>query len=98
MELDATPRGTITLKRGRVLPLAMHHPWVFTDAVGELAGTPRAGDLVEVHDPVGRFIGRGYFSPKSKIPVKIFSWRKDEVIDTDFWRRRLKQAVDRYTV
>ena len=75
------------------MPLAMHHPWVFAEAVERMEGSPGPGDLVEVLDPVGRFVGRGYFSPQSKLSVKVFSWTQAERIDESFWRRRLEQAV-----
>ena len=97
MNDEGPARGRIALKRGRVKPLAMHHPWVYADAVATVNGSPAAGDLVDVHDPIGRFIGRGYFSPKSKIPVKVFSWKKDETIDAAFWHERLRQAVEMRT-
>lgn len=94
MVTGETPRGILTLKKGRARPLAMHHPWVFREAVAAVEGEVGAGDLVEVRDPVGRFLGRGYFSPKSKIPVKLFSWRKDERVDVSFWQARLRRAVE----
>jgi len=94
MDSEDAARGRIVLKRGRIKPVAMHHPWVYADAVGRIEGSPGAGDLVDVHDPVGRFIGHGYFSPQSKIPVKLFSWREEETIDAGFWRARLNQAVE----
>ncbi len=88
-----TARGRITLRRGRTKPLAMHHPWVFAEAIERLDGDPAPGDLVDVLDPVGRFIGRGYFSAESKLPVKVFSWKESEVVDDAFWRGRLERAV-----
>ncbi|KPJ52420.1 MAG: hypothetical protein AMS16_06400 [Planctomycetes bacterium DG_58] len=94
MDPRTTPVGRILLKRGRTKPVAMHHPWVFEATIGKIDGNPGAGDLVSVHDHVGRFIGQGYFSPESKIPVKLFSWTEGETIDAAFWRERLKRAVE----
>ena len=94
MDAATPPVGRILLKRGRATPLVMHHPWVFRDTVGKTEGECAAGDLVTVHDHIGRFVGQGYFSPQSKIPVKIFSWTQGEVIDTAFWHARLKSAVE----
>ena len=91
-ELDIA-RGRIFLKRGRTKAVAMHHPWVFEEAIDRIDGDPNGGDLVEVFDPVGRFIGRGYFSPKSKLRTKLFSWVQGEKIDAAFWRGRLASAV-----
>lgn len=94
MDTDTTPVGRVLLKRGRAKPLVMHHPWVFRNAVGEIDGDPDAGDLVTVHDHVGRFIGQGHFSPESGIVVKVFSWTEGEAIDAGFWHARLRKAVE----
>jgi 23S rRNA (cytosine1962-C5)-methyltransferase len=91
-ELDIA-RGKIFLKRGRTKAVAMHHPWVFEEAIDRIEGNPNGGDLVEVFDPVGRFIGRGYLSPKSKLRTKLFSWVQGEKIDAEFWRGRFSSAV-----
>jgi len=93
MTVSDAPRGLVVLRKGRTRPLAMHHPWVFSNTVAAVEGAPEAGDLVRVQDHLGRFMGWGYFSPKSKIPVKVVSWDEAETIDGDFWRARLSQAV-----
>ncbi len=88
-----TPAAKLIVKRGRTKPVAMHHPWLFAEAIDRIDGAPGAGDLVDVIDPAGRFLGRGYYSPKSKLTVKLFSWEEPERIDAGFWRRRLAEAV-----
>ena len=94
MGTETTPVGRIILKRGRAKPLAMHHPWVFRAAFSGIDGNPDAGDLVSVHDHVGRFIAQGCFSPQSRIPVKLFSWTEGETIDAAFWHERLRRAIE----
>lgn len=84
---------TLTLRRGSVKPLHAGHPWVFADAIGQCDGpTPRAGDEVRVADHQGQFLGRGYFSPKSAIAVRLLT-RNDESCDAAFLARRVEQAV-----
>ena len=83
----------IILAKGRSKAVAMHHPWVFAEAVGRIDGRPASGDLVEVQDYRGRFIGYGYYSPNSKIRVKLFCWTKGEAIGRASWRERLEQAL-----
>ena len=63
--------GTVVVKRGRAKPLWKGHPWVFRDSVARTDGSPEPGDLVTVLDETGRSIGCGYFSPESKITVRI---------------------------
>ncbi|HSB33606.1 MAG TPA: class I SAM-dependent rRNA methyltransferase [Nitrospirota bacterium] len=67
------------------------HPWVFSN---ELQQTPEGivpGDIVDVLDAPGRFIGRGYINPRSLIAVRILT-RKKEDIGVDFLRRRISAA------
>ncbi len=59
------------MRRGRAKPLWRGHPWVFRDSIDRVDGNAGAGDLVEVADEDGRGIGYGFFSPGSKIAVRI---------------------------
>ena len=81
----------LVLKRGRANPLWHGHPWVYSGAVEREEGTSEAGDVVEVHDADGRFIGRGFVNPRSQIRVRMLT-RKDEAIDAAFLAGRLAEA------
>lgn len=70
------------------------HPWVYRTEVAEISGDFQPGDLVEVIDPRGRFVGRGYINPASQILIRILSRDSSEVIDRDFFVRRIKAALD----
>lgn len=85
----------LTLRPGHVKPVWSGHPWVFAQAVGRLDGGPAAGDVVEVVDPEGRFLGRGFYSPGSAIPVRLLTRRLDEPLDDDLLRRRVTAAAAR---
>ena len=41
----------------------------------------------------GGFVGRGYVNPASQIIVRLLSRRQDEIIDEDFYRGRVREAV-----
>lgn len=93
MKTTSSATSTLALRRGSVKPLHAGHPWVFADAIGQCDGpTPRAGDEVRVTDHQGQFLGRGYFSPKSAIAVRLLT-RKDEPCDANFLARRAEQAL-----
>jgi 23S rRNA (cytosine1962-C5)-methyltransferase len=57
-----------------------------------MVGQPAPGDLIDVLTANGRFYGRGFFNPFSKIRVRILTF-VDEPIDEPFWRGRLQQAI-----
>lgn len=82
----------ILLKRGRANPLWHGHPWVYSGAVEREEGATQPGDVVDVCDAQGRFIGRGFINPRSQIRVRLLTWQ-DEAIDAALLERRLHEAV-----
>lgn len=83
----------ITLQRGRVQPVWAGHPWVFAQAIERIDGAPSAGDVVDVVDPEGRFLGRGYYSPTSAIPVRIATRDRSDPLDGASLGRKLDRAA-----
>lgn len=66
------------------------HPWVFSNEVRSIEGSPQTGDTVRVYDR-GRFIGSGLYNAGSLIAVRVYS-AEDEELDQELLRRRLEQA------
>jgi 23S rRNA (cytosine1962-C5)-methyltransferase len=90
-EKDATKSARVLLRQGRARPLWFGHPWVYANAVGRVEGSPEPGDVVTLSDHDGRFIGRGFYNPRSQIPVRLCT-RGDEPIDAAFFRARVARA------
>jgi 23S rRNA (cytosine1962-C5)-methyltransferase len=65
---------------------------VFAQAIARIEGGAVAGDEVTVVDPHGAVLGRGLYTPRSAIPVRIFT-RDDTPIDGAFFRRRIERAI-----
>lgn len=74
--------------------MALHrlHPWVFSGAVARVDGTPDRGATVTVRGHDGTFLGRGAYSPDSKIRVRVWTFRGDVAVDADLFRERLSRA------
>lgn len=68
------------------------HPWIFANEVEELDGQVEGGEIVEVVTHDGKFLGRGYVNPKSQILVRLLSRDKQEVINEEFFYKRLLRA------
>ncbi len=85
--------GTVVLKRNRARPVLQRHPWVFSGAIERIEGEVADGDVVEVRDAGRNWLARGYLNRRSQIVVRLLTWRQDEVIDGEFWRRRLERAA-----
>lgn len=83
---------TVTLKPGHVRPVWSGHPWVFAQAIARIEGGAVAGDEVAVVDPQGTLLGRGLYTPRSAIPVRIYT-RSDTPIDGALFRKRIERAI-----
>jgi 23S rRNA (cytosine1962-C5)-methyltransferase len=85
----------VVLRKGRARPLWFGHPWVYANAVErvEADGEVAPGDAVSLTDDAGRFIGRGFYNPRSQIPVRLCT-RADEPLDDAFLRKRIARARD----
>src|SRR3954462_13118212 len=87
--LDSAAR--VVLRQGRARPLWFGHPWVYANAVERIDGAASPGDVVSLVDHDGRFIGRGFYNPRSQIPVRLLT-RADEAVDAAFFRARIARA------
>lgn len=68
------------------------HPWVYRNEIENIEGDFEPGDIVEVYNYKGRFIGKGYINPKSQITVRLMTRNKDEEINEEFFRKRIIDA------
>jgi 23S rRNA (cytosine1962-C5)-methyltransferase len=83
----------ISLKANRDKPLRQKHPWVFSGAIDRIDSAIANGDVVDVVTSQGEFLARGYLNRQSQIAVRVLTWNEQEVVDADFWARRLGLAI-----
>ncbi|HSW09899.1 MAG TPA: class I SAM-dependent rRNA methyltransferase [Bacillota bacterium] len=83
--------GRVRLVRGRAPRLEMGHPWVFRSEIETVDGTAQPGDVVEVADHRGRYLGRGFWNPDSQITVRLLT-REDRPVDAAFIHERVRAA------
>ncbi|MCI4671351.1 MAG: class I SAM-dependent rRNA methyltransferase [Bacteroidia bacterium] len=81
----------ITLKKGKDSSLRRFHPWVFSGAIQKKSPDLKEGEVVEVYDNDGQYLGTGHFQIGS-IMVRVFSFKKRE-IDREFWKEKLGHAI-----
>lgn len=67
-------------------------PWIYTDEINEYDGEYTNGDIVEVYNFKGNFIGKGYINDASKITIRMMTRDINEEIDRDFFKRRMEAA------
>ena len=81
-----TDKGAAFLKAG--------HVWVYEEEVTALSGAPADGDLADVLNKKGRYLGTGFYNSQSKIRVRILSRNANDAFDEAFFARRLQYAFD----
>lgn len=86
----------VRIRAGHVRPLWAGHPWVYAQAVAGVDGPADAGDLVDVVDPKGNWLGAGFYAPGSALSVRILLREpgRPRAIDKEFFRERLQAAVE----
>ncbi len=87
----AGPR--VFLQTGREKSLLRRHPWVFSGAVARVEGNPSSGDTIQLCDEHGGFIAWAAYNSQSQIVARVWSWRAEETIDTEFFQRKIGNAV-----
>lgn len=86
--------AVVTLKAGREKSLLRHHPWVYASAIGGVDGSPRPGETVEIRAHNGAWLGRGAYSPRSQIAIRVWSFSPEQRVGAEFLGARLQTAID----
>ncbi len=85
----------IILKPGREKSVLLHHPWVFSSAIGEINGNIQSGETVLVKANGGEKLGSAAYSESSQIRARMWSWDTTEKIDQDFFKKRINAAIEK---
>jgi 23S rRNA (cytosine1962-C5)-methyltransferase len=84
----------VRLSAKREKSVRHRHPWLYSGAIERVSGAPKPGDVVEVIDSRGTFLGRGYCNEASRITVRMLTWDETPVDDA-FWHARVRASVRR---
>ncbi|WP_443937489.1 class I SAM-dependent rRNA methyltransferase [Pedobacter sp. MW01-1-1] len=83
----------IILKKGKEKAAIQRHPWVFSGALEKVKGKPNDGEVVKVFAFDNEFLAYGYFNSNSRVAVRLLEWDEDQIINTEWYESRLKQAI-----
>jgi 23S rRNA (cytosine1962-C5)-methyltransferase len=82
----------IVLRKNQDRRVRGGHPWIFSNEVAAIEGGPADGDLVDVFDVRGAYLGRAYYNRTSLICARILTRGRDE-IDEEFFAHRIERAL-----
>lgn len=84
----------IQLKQGKKGIARPGHPWILRQQLPKILPGAKPGSIVTLIDGNGKFIGRGYYNPRSDISIRLLTF-KDESIDREFFDNKIREALDR---
>jgi 23S rRNA (cytosine1962-C5)-methyltransferase len=84
---------TVSITRRGAERARAGHLWIYRSDVRDV-GDARGGAIVGVRDERGRFVGRAFYSDRSEIALRLLTL-KDEPVEREWWRRRLREAAGR---
>lgn len=82
----------VTLKKGEGRSLKAGGLWIYDNEIDTVMGTFHNGDIVAVHDYDGYMMGRGFINQNSKIRIRMMTRDKNQQIDRDFLKKRVRDA------
>lgn len=83
----------VILKAGKDKRVRAGHLWIYQGEIGIIGIGVKPGEVVEVLDNRGRILGLGYYNHSSQIAVRLLTSGREE-IGEEFYRRRLRKALD----
>jgi len=66
---------------------------VFSGAIERIEGNVLSGDTVQICDAQGGFLAWAAYNPRSQISARVWSWQAEDIIDADFFRRKIAGAL-----
>lgn len=84
----------IILNKGKDKAAWQLHPWVFSGAIKMKTGNLNNGEIVSVHNIDGEFIAYGVYHNTSRVAVRLLEWHHDITIDEQWWRSKVRQAIE----
>ena len=94
MESSFVRYPSASLKPHRNDSLLGGHLWIFSGALQQPPHWVEAGGLVDVKSATGQFVARGYYNSQTDIAIRILTHDAEEIIDTEFLRRRIRHAAE----
>lgn len=84
--------SNVYLKR-KISPRVVNgHPWIFNNEVEKVEGDLAGGETVTVFTYDKKFVGKGYYNPKSQIVVRLLSRDKKDDINEQFFHDRIARC------
>jgi 23S rRNA (cytosine1962-C5)-methyltransferase len=86
---------TVVLNKNEEKEKIEGFPWVFNNEINSFKGDNIvSGEVVRVVTFDGKFVAYGFLNTSSKIMVRILSRNEEDVIDREFFKRKMEYALE----
>ena len=82
----------LILKKKIAKRILYGHPWIFSNEVEKIQGSPEPGGIVDVYYHDGKYAGKGYYNEKSQIIVRLLTREKGIEINEEFFLNKIKEC------
>ncbi|MDE6661437.1 MAG: class I SAM-dependent rRNA methyltransferase [Anaeroplasmataceae bacterium] len=69
-------------------------PWVYNNEVHSFLGEIQNGEVVQINTFQNEFVGYGFLNVSSKLMVRMLSLNKEDKIDKEFFRKKIRYALE----
>ena len=83
----------VILNKGEEKEKLEGFPWIYNNEVNSFLGSIKNGEVVKVLTFYHKFVCYGFLNTTSKIMVRILSYNEDDVIDKEFFKKRIEYAI-----
>ncbi|MBQ6135612.1 MAG: class I SAM-dependent rRNA methyltransferase [Bacilli bacterium] len=87
------PYKKITITKKAENSVLLNHPWIYGEEIIQKEEI-KNGEIVDVLNSKGKYLGTGFYNDHSKITVRLLSRNTNDTFDYDFFKRRVKYAYD----
>ncbi|MFC5045650.1 class I SAM-dependent rRNA methyltransferase [Aquimarina hainanensis] len=88
-----TKRIAVKLKPSAEKMVRRGHPWVFQDSITKQSTAAEAGDLAIIYDSKkNSFLACGFFDPQSPIRIKLIQYKKQALINKEWFEAKIDEA------
>ena len=85
---------TVTITKKQENTILLGHPWIYCDEIISKSSSIENGEIVDVINEKNKYLGSGFYNSNSKITVRLLSRNANDLFDEDFFRRRIRYAID----
>ncbi len=92
-----TPLPLLRLKKHEEKRARQGHLWIYSNEIDTQTSPLKLfspGQLVEIQDARGDFIGKGYINPNTLLCARILTFNSTENIDENFFIQRIRLALE----